>query len=73
METRTFTATITMPSRDSARSFASLWAQKSMMGYDLSATHLDGTATLKLYNVTPELKDWIEETVSRFGEWRVKS
>ena len=57
-------ATIKVPSRDMAKEFASAWATRSLTGYDMSPTSKDGETSVSIYNITEELKLWVDEKIS---------
>jgi hypothetical protein len=61
-------ATIKFPSRDMAMEFASAWVFRSLMGYDMSPTSKDGETSVSIYNITEELKVWVDEKISSMNK-----
>jgi hypothetical protein len=61
-------ATIKFPSRDMAKEFASAWAFRSLTGCDMSATSKDGETSVSIYNITDELKVWVDEKISSMSK-----
>lgn len=64
----TFKATITCPSREIAKEFATAWSRYSLCGHTVSAKQADGTAYVILYGITEDKKEWIEKKVSAIRE-----
>jgi hypothetical protein len=61
-------ATIKFPSRDMAKEFASAWAFRSLMGCDMSPTSKDGETSVTIYNITEDLKVWVDEKISSMNK-----
>lgn len=61
----TMKATLTFPSRDMAKKFASEWAHYTLTGNDMSATKDDGSVDVTVYDVTNERKKWIDSYISQ--------
>ena len=56
-------ATINFQNRDQANDFATAWAFKSKMGHTISGS------SVSVYNVTEELKAWIDSYVTQINEF----
>ncbi len=56
------TANITFSNRDQANQFASAWARKTFMGHSIG-NNKDGSVSVKIYNITEELKNWIDSYI----------
>jgi len=56
-------ATLTFPTREQAQEFAKQWGRKSLMGHTMTAGLHNVQVTV--WNVTDELKQWIDEYVNR--------
>lgn len=54
-------AELTFQNRNQANEFARAWAFKSLMGHTISKN------TVKIYNITPELKIWIDDYVLKLN------
>mgnify|MGYP003634122250 FL=1 len=54
-------ATLSFTNRKDAQKFATLWSRRSLMGYVLGNT--ENGASVDVYDITPALKDWIDEYV----------
>lgn len=61
-------ATLKFPSREQALDFRTAWAYRSLMGCDVSPTAKDGTVSVSIYNITDELKIWIDEKIATMNE-----
>lgn len=61
---KTENATITFPNRSLAKLFAKNWSIKTLTGHTISHTEKSGETKVKVYNVTKDLKDWIDSEIS---------
>ena len=50
-----------------AQKFATNWAFYSRRGYNLGAAQKDGSASLTLFNVTENDKEWIDSAVQNLN------
>lgn len=61
IEQTDLTAELKFETRDQANAFARAWTFKSLMGHTITGT------TVKVYNVTPALKAWIDNYVKEIN------
>lgn len=64
----TFTAEIDFPNRELAKMVATAWSRRTLRGYSLGPTKKDGTATLKLYSITPSERDWLDNQLQKINQ-----
>ena len=62
-----FTATVKMPTRETAVKLGTLWSRKTLVGHAIGPKQDDGSATVTLYRVKNEDKAWIQETAERLA------
>lgn len=55
-------ATITFSTREQAENFARAWTRKTLMGNTIGSG--ENNVQVNVYNVTDELKEWINQYVS---------
>ena len=60
-------ATLTFPSIQMAKHFASSWACKTLCGHDMSSVNGDGSVSVTVYDVTEEGKQWIDSYVNEIS------
>jgi len=56
-------ATLTFQDRETAKTFASLWAFATLTGHTISATGDDGVTTVEVYNVDDDKKQIINKFI----------
>jgi hypothetical protein len=56
-------ATIALPTRELAMTFATLWSRHSLRGYSMSASN-DSKTTVTIYDITAEDEQWIDNTIN---------
>tara|TARA_R110000744_G_scaffold73521_1_gene147167 strand:+ start:329 stop:517 length:189 start_codon:yes stop_codon:yes gene_type:complete len=56
-------ATLTFQDRETAKTFASLWAFATLTGHTISATGADGVTTVEVYDVTDAKKAIIDKFI----------
>lgn len=54
-------ATLTFPTVEGAKSFASAWVCRMLTGYDMSKVKKDGSVYVTVYDVDEEKKKFIED------------
>jgi len=69
---KTFTATLTFPSNQLAQNFASSWTFKTLTGHCMSSVKKDGSRDVTVYDVTQELKLWIDNYAQQLNEELIK-
>jgi hypothetical protein len=57
-------ATIKFNNRTKARLFARNWSYFSRKGYTISAARPDGSAEIRLFNITSSDKEWLDRTIT---------
>jgi len=57
-------ATLTFNSRAVAQQFAKYWSRATLTGHTMSATGDDGITTVKVYNVTDDSKELINNFIN---------
>ena len=62
MKTETMKATIVLPTRELAITFATLWSRYSLRGYATSTQ--DSTHTVTIYDITKNDEQWIDNTLN---------
>ena len=56
-------ATITFPTYEQAKAFATQWSRKTLKGYSRSSKQSDGSGAVTLDGITEENKKWIDSTI----------
>jgi len=56
-------ATIALPTRELALTFATLWSRYSLRGYSMSSSN-DSKTTVTIYDINAEDEQWIDNTIN---------
>ena len=64
----TLKATLTFPDRETAKGFSIEWGRKSLMGNTMSAVKQDGSVDVSIYNITKELKRWVDTYIASINK-----